>query len=95
MSQVTFSDVEYSNRKRKTKREEFLDRDEQNASPKSERRRMKKLLERSRWKTRAAKQTLVKKDKSRLKNMKSMQLSNTFDRFQAAVRTVRFSDNGR
>lgn len=71
----------------------FKIRDEQNASPKSERRRMKKPLERSRRKTRTAKQTLVKKDKSRLKNMKSMQLSNMFERFQATVRTVRFSDN--
>ena len=30
MSQVTFSDVEYSNRKHKTKREEFLDTEVRN-----------------------------------------------------------------
>lgn len=53
-----------------------------------------KPLERSKRKAHIAKQTLVKKDKSRLKNMKSMWLSNTFDRFQATVGTVRFSDNG-
>ena len=70
-----------------------INRDEQNAFPKSERLRMKKPHERLKRKAHTAKQTLVKKDKSRLKNMKSMQLSNTFDRFQATVGAVRFSDN--